>query len=312
MPSTPAPRSRVLRSGLATLLVGLGLAAAGFVATPADAKPAEPPVGDHQIAICHADGNGGYSNPNPTKAQVLDIENGHGLHLDDIIPPFAAGSQGATSWPAFAGRNWDTAGRALYDSCSPCKTGTHDELGGCTVPPPPEPEVCPEGQTGTPPDCSDVVVPPEVCPEGQTGTPPDCSDPVVPDPVVPDPVVPDPVVPELITPELAAPALIDPLVVEPERLPVEVEGVQILAAPVQEAVAAAELPRTGANSAGLVRLGVLLVLLGAGAVLLSRERRVAAPVAVPAADTRGLLRTGGWLLVAAAGFLFVGRGHRAR
>ena len=31
-------------------------------------------------------------------------------------------------------------------------------------------EECPEGQTGTPPDCQPV----EECPEGQTGTPPDC------------------------------------------------------------------------------------------------------------------------------------------
>jgi hypothetical protein len=31
------------------------------------------------------------------------------------------------------------------------------------------PEECPEGQTGTPPNCI-----PEECPEGQTGTPPNC------------------------------------------------------------------------------------------------------------------------------------------
>jgi len=36
------------------------------------------------------------------------------------------------------------------------------------------PEVCPEGQTGTPPNCE---TPPEVCPEGQTGTPPNCETP---------------------------------------------------------------------------------------------------------------------------------------
>ncbi len=300
MTMTQSQRRGVLRSAVATLLFGVGLAAAGFVIAPVEAKPADPPVHDHQISICHATGSG-YSNPTPTAEQVLDTAHGHGLHLDDIVPPFPAGSKGANSWSAFEGRNWDDVGRAIYDSCSPCKTGTHDELGDCTVPDP-APEVCPEGQTGTPPECSDVVVPPEVCPEGQTGTPPECS----------DVVIPDPVVPELITPELVAPALIDPVVVEPERLPVEVEGVQILAAPVHEAVAAAELPRTGANSAGLVRLGVLLVLLGAGVVLLSRERHVVGPVAVPAADTRGLVRTGGWLLVVAAGFLFVGRGHRAR
>ena len=32
--------------------------------------------------------------------------------------------------------------------------------------------MCPEGQTGTPPNC--VTPPPPMCPEGQTGTPPNC------------------------------------------------------------------------------------------------------------------------------------------
>ncbi|MEO7904402.1 MAG: hypothetical protein ABIR91_01260, partial [Candidatus Saccharimonadales bacterium] len=43
------------------------------------------------------------------------------------------------------------------------------------TPKPEEPETCPEGQTGTPPECETIVVP-EPCPEGQTGTPPDCQD----------------------------------------------------------------------------------------------------------------------------------------
>jgi LPXTG-motif cell wall-anchored protein len=47
---------------------------------------------------------------------------------------------------------------------------------GCKpTPPPPPPDKCPEGTTGTPPDCVPVVPPPpEECPEGTTGTPPDC------------------------------------------------------------------------------------------------------------------------------------------
>jgi hypothetical protein len=36
------------------------------------------------------------------------------------------------------------------------------------------PEECPEGQTGTPPNCEE---PPEECPEGETGTPPNCEEP---------------------------------------------------------------------------------------------------------------------------------------
>ena len=37
---------------------------------------------------------------------------------------------------------------------------------------PAPPPMCPEGQTGTPPNCE--TPPPPMCPEGQTGTPPDC------------------------------------------------------------------------------------------------------------------------------------------
>ena len=40
-------------------------------------------------------------------------------------------------------------------------------------PPPPPPPMCPEGQVGTPPDCT--TPPPPMCPPGQVGTPPDCT-----------------------------------------------------------------------------------------------------------------------------------------
>jgi membrane peptidoglycan carboxypeptidase len=41
----------------------------------------------------------------------------------------------------------------------------------CAIKEAPKVETCPEGQTGTPPDCKD-----EECPTGQTGTPPNCKD----------------------------------------------------------------------------------------------------------------------------------------
>lgn len=41
----------------------------------------------------------------------------------------------------------------------------------CNVQEPPKTEECPDGQTGTPPNCED-----EECPTGQTGTPPNCED----------------------------------------------------------------------------------------------------------------------------------------
>lgn len=50
---------------------------------------------------------------------------------------------------------------------------------------------CPEGTTGTPPDC--VTPPPPTCPEGTTGTPPNCVSPPPPPP--PPPVEPPPTCP---------------------------------------------------------------------------------------------------------------------
>ena len=45
----------------------------------------------------------------------------------------------------------------------------------------PPASTCPEGQTGTPPNC----VPPPTCPEGQVGTPPNCTTPPPPPPLCP-------------------------------------------------------------------------------------------------------------------------------
>lgn len=48
--------------------------------------------------------------------------------------------------------------------------------------PEPEPEVCPEGQEGTPPNCTDIVPEPVACGEGFTGFEPNCT-PVEPAPL---------------------------------------------------------------------------------------------------------------------------------
>ena len=42
-------------------------------------------------------------------------------------------------------------------------------------PPPPPPPMCPEGQIGTPPNCT--IPPPPSCPNGQVGIPPNCTEP---------------------------------------------------------------------------------------------------------------------------------------
>ncbi len=57
-------------------------------------------------------------------------------------------------------------------TCPQGQVGTPPD---CTVPPPPP--TCPQGQVGTPPDCT-VPPPPPTCPQGQVGTPPDCTVPL--------------------------------------------------------------------------------------------------------------------------------------
>ena len=53
-----------------------------------------------------------------------------------------------------------------------CPEGQVGTPPNCTTPPPP---MCPEGQVGTPPNCT--TPPPPMCPEGQVGTPPNCTTP---------------------------------------------------------------------------------------------------------------------------------------
>ena len=53
-----------------------------------------------------------------------------------------------------------------------CPEGQVGTPPNCTTPPPP---MCPEGQVGTPPDCTTPE--PPMCPAGQVGTPPDCTTP---------------------------------------------------------------------------------------------------------------------------------------
>ena len=60
-----------------------------------------------------------------------------------------------------------------------CPEGQVGTPPNCTTPPPP---MCPEGQVGTPPNCT--TPPPPTCPEGQVGTPPNCTTP--PPPMCPE------------------------------------------------------------------------------------------------------------------------------
>jgi len=80
----------------------------------------------HQIRICHKLGNGGYSQPIPTKHQIFDPD-GHGsfvagVHPGDIVPPFAAGSQGNNEWDDYPGKNWTIEGQTIWNNA--CQTVT--------------------------------------------------------------------------------------------------------------------------------------------------------------------------------------------
>jgi hypothetical protein len=82
-------------------------------------------------------------------------------------------SGGGTSWsPPPSNPNPSSGG-----SSATCPEGTTGTPPNCVTPPPP---TCPEGTTGTPPNC--VTPPPPTCPEGTTGTPPNCVSPPPPPP----------------------------------------------------------------------------------------------------------------------------------
>jgi LPXTG-motif cell wall-anchored protein len=97
----------VAQAALTTILLGGILAVTGLATSPAGAAG-----NDHQITICHATGNGGFSSPNPAKWQITEAD-GHGGHADDIIPAFPAGSKGSHSWGAYPGQNLSPANEAI-------------------------------------------------------------------------------------------------------------------------------------------------------------------------------------------------------
>ena len=75
-----------------------------------------------------------------------------------------------------AGRDFSAADFGEMEVCPPGQTGTPPH---CATTPPP---MCPEGQTGLPPHCA--TTPPPMCPEGQTGLPPHCA--TTPPPMCPE------------------------------------------------------------------------------------------------------------------------------
>lgn len=124
----------IAATGTVTLLSGFVVMGTAGTAQ-ADDVPEAP--NDHQIAICHATGegtDGKYVVVYPSKKQISE-DNGHrtgkeSVHPDDIIPPFAAGSISeaeATGWEAFGGQNWDSAGQAIFNNGCVAEDDDDDE-----------------------------------------------------------------------------------------------------------------------------------------------------------------------------------------
>ncbi len=95
---------------------------AGFLSLVLVAAMAMPALASHhQVTVCNRTGSetNPYAQTSPPKAQIWE---GHGqggeggLHPDNIIPPFAAGSQGGQSWGDFPGLNWTAEGQAIWNN----------------------------------------------------------------------------------------------------------------------------------------------------------------------------------------------------
>lgn len=114
---SPTNRRLAVKAGWASLITGVLFGLIAALANPAAAN-------DHQVTVCHATGS--LTNPyvaaHPTKWQVV-APNGHAFHPGDIVPAFAAGSQGANSWAAFPGLNLHLVG-VLTAGCVDAGTTT--------------------------------------------------------------------------------------------------------------------------------------------------------------------------------------------
>jgi len=63
-----------------------------------------------KVTICHYSATSTYEQISVSK-ESIDEDNGHGHHVNDIIPPFTKDDEGS-----YAGKNWDTAGQATWNN----------------------------------------------------------------------------------------------------------------------------------------------------------------------------------------------------
>src|SRR5690349_187782 len=111
---------RVVAIGLAALA---GTVIAG-VASAAPGKSADTEVlpGTASVVICHAAGNS-FTRNEVNVSSIVNKE-GHGSHLNDIVPPFRYQLSTGAPVGEYPGRNWNIETEAIW-------------INGCSRPPPP-------------------------------------------------------------------------------------------------------------------------------------------------------------------------------
>ena len=102
------------------VLVVLLAATAAWLALAANAQDPPPSLRKGQsITICHATGNGGFTQNSVDRASILNGQ-GHGGHENDIIPPFIVEDPDPGEPASYPGKNWDDRGQAIWAmDCAP-------------------------------------------------------------------------------------------------------------------------------------------------------------------------------------------------
>jgi uncharacterized repeat protein (TIGR01451 family) len=72
--------------------------------------------GGDTVQICHSLGGGRYDATTASESEFIGVQSGHGLHDDDIVPPFTIENPGSEGENSFPGRNWDEPGQDILDN----------------------------------------------------------------------------------------------------------------------------------------------------------------------------------------------------
>lgn len=101
------------------LLLGLLTLVSAAIADAAPREPREPEVlpGTASVVLCHAAGNS-FTRVEANISSIVNNE-GHGGHVNNVIPPFSYRLSPAEDARHYPGRNWDEEGQAIWaNGCS--------------------------------------------------------------------------------------------------------------------------------------------------------------------------------------------------